>query len=127
MTSVESVRRLLLISNSTVYGGGYLEETGLTVEALSQFHTYSDPRRDPRQHTISTVFTAKAKGKPRPADDAARAGIFTEETLPSPLAFDHQRILEDYFAARSKQEYSPQSTQRSPRTIKNEIPLKKIL
>jgi len=91
------------------------EETGLTVEALSQFHTYSDPHRDPRQHTISTVFTAMAKGKPRPADDAARAGIFTEGSLPSPLAFDHQKILEDYFAARSKQEYSPQSTQRSPR------------
>ncbi len=80
------------------------EETGLTVEALSQFHTYSDPRRDPRQHTISTVFTAKATGKPRPADDAARAGIFTEENLPSPLAFDHQRILEDYFAARKKRQ-----------------------
>jgi 8-oxo-dGTP diphosphatase len=91
------------------------EETGLVVEALSQFHTYSDPRRDPRQHTISTVFTAKAQGKPRPADDAARAGIFIEENLPFPLAFDHQKILEDYFATRSKQEYSPQSTQRSPR------------
>jgi len=78
------------------------EETGLTLEAVSQFHTYSDPRRDPRQHTISTVFTAKAQGKPRPADDAARAGIFTEENLPSLLAFDHQKILEDYFATRKK-------------------------
>ncbi len=73
------------------------EETGLRVRALSQFHTYSDPRRDPRQHTISTVFTAKAVGKPRPADDAADAGIFAEENLPFPLAFDHQKILEDYF------------------------------
>ncbi len=78
------------------------EETGLTVEELSQFHTYSDPQRDPRQHTISTVFTAKAKGQPRPADDAARAGVFTEKSLPSPMAFDHQKILEEYFAARKK-------------------------
>lgn len=78
------------------------EETGLEVEALSQFHTYSDPRRDPRQHTISTVFTAKAEGRPRPGDDAARTGIFTAKDLPSPMAFDHQEILEDYFAMKKK-------------------------
>jgi 8-oxo-dGTP diphosphatase len=76
------------------------EETGLAVQALSQFHTYSDPRRDPRQHTISTVFTAKAKGQPCPGDDAARTDIFTEKTIPSPMAFDHQKILEEYFARR---------------------------
>jgi 8-oxo-dGTP diphosphatase len=77
-----------------------LEETGLEVTDLTQFHTYSDPERDPRRHTISTVFTARAKGKPRPADDAERAGIFTEENLPGPLAFDHEKILQDYFAAK---------------------------
>ena len=76
------------------------EETGLAVETLSQFHTYSDPRRDPRHHTISTVFTAQAKGRPRPGDDAERTGIFTEKNLPSPIAFDHQEILEEYFAAK---------------------------
>jgi len=77
-----------------------LEETGLQVTDLTQFHTYSAPERDPRRHTISTVFTARAKGKPRPADDAERAGIFTEESLPGPLAFDHEKILQDYFAAK---------------------------
>ncbi len=88
------------------------EETGLRVRALSQFHAYSDPRRDPRQHTISTVFIAKAVGNPRPADDAARAGIFTEENLPSPLAFDHRKILEDYFA-KKKRLHSPQRSQKN--------------
>ena len=78
------------------------EETGLKVEAISQLHTYSDPQRDPRQHTISTVFTAKAKGLPRPGDDAERTGIFTAKKLPFPLAFDHEKILRDYFAARKK-------------------------
>ena len=39
-----------------------LEETGLKIELLGQFHTYSDPLRDARQHNISTVFIAKAKG-----------------------------------------------------------------
>ena len=85
------------------------EETGLEVEAVEQFHTYSDPRRDPRRHTISTVFTAKAQGMPRAGDDAGMVRIFTEENLPRPLAFDHEQILRDYFAKR----HSPQSTQRS--------------
>jgi ADP-ribose pyrophosphatase YjhB (NUDIX family) len=73
------------------------EETGLEIEAAEQFHTYSDPRRDPRRHTISTVFTARARGKPRAGDDAERAGIFGEKNLPLPLAFDHEQILWDYF------------------------------
>ncbi len=75
-----------------------LEETSLRVRLLEQFHTYSDPRRDPRHHTVTTVFIARAAGSPRGADDAVRAGIFTEETLPSPLAFDHGQILREYFA-----------------------------
>ncbi len=73
------------------------EETGLGVESLKQFHSYSDPRRDPRQHNISTVFTAKAQGIPRAGDDAGMVRIFTEENLPRPLAFDHEQILGDYF------------------------------
>ncbi|MDI6756020.1 MAG: NUDIX hydrolase [Thermodesulfobacteriota bacterium] len=79
------------------------EETGLEVEDISQFHTYSDPERDPRQHTISTVFTVRAKGRPRPGDDAECTGVFTEKNLPLPLAFDHEKILRDYFATRKKQ------------------------
>ena len=79
------------------------EDTGLEVEELSQFHTYSDPQRDPRQHTISTVFTAKATGEPQPGDDAARTEIFSERNLPSAIAFDHRKILKEYFAARKKQ------------------------
>jgi ADP-ribose pyrophosphatase YjhB (NUDIX family) len=76
------------------------EETGLGIESARQFHAYSDPLRDPRRHTISVVFWARAKGKPRAGDDAEKAGIFGEETLPSPLAFDHEKILKDYFSAK---------------------------
>ncbi|MEW5724629.1 MAG: NUDIX hydrolase [Thermodesulfobacteriota bacterium] len=74
------------------------EETGLEVELTGQFRAYSDPGRDPRQHTITFVFLARAEGRPRGQDDAARAGVFSPDNLPSPLAFDHGRILEDYFA-----------------------------
>jgi len=77
-----------------------LEETNLEVELVRQFHTYSDPGRDPRQHTASTVFIARASGIPKGADDALQAKIFTRENMPK-LAFDHAVILEDYFSARA--------------------------
>lgn len=76
------------------------EETSLEVRLIRQFHTYSDPGRDPRGHTVSTVFIARAEGAPRAADDAAGVDIFTKETLPKELTFDHAKILEDYFQRR---------------------------
>ena len=72
------------------------EETGLDVELLEQFFTYSDPRRDPRKHTLSTVYLARAKGEPRGADDAAEARAFALDALPDALCFDHGTILADY-------------------------------
>ncbi len=76
------------------------EETSLDVELTGQLGAYSDPSRDPRQHTISVVFTARATGTPVGADDATEARVFTRETLPAGLAFDHGRILEDYYDRR---------------------------
>ncbi len=76
------------------------EETGLTVTLLGQFHTYSDPRRDPRQHTITTVFVAQAAGFPQAATDARRLAIFAPEHLPPVLAFDHHLILAEYLKVR---------------------------
>lgn len=75
-----------------------LEETGLIVSHLRQFHTYSDPARDPRHHTVSVVFLATATGRPVGNDDAAEARVFALESLPTPLAFDHGQILADYAA-----------------------------
>jgi ADP-ribose pyrophosphatase YjhB (NUDIX family) len=75
------------------------EETSLTVELISQLRAYSDPSRDPRHHTISVVFTARAAtGVPRAADDAVEIGIFNHANLPETLAFDHEKILRDYFS-----------------------------
>ena len=76
------------------------EETGLTVTLLGQFHTYSDPRRDPRQHTITTVYVAQGEGQPEAADDARRLAIFAPEQLPPVLAFDHSLILAEYLKVR---------------------------
>jgi 8-oxo-dGTP diphosphatase len=78
------------------------EETSLEVELLGQFHTYSDPRRDPRQHNISTVFVARADGTPKAADDAGSLAIFRPADLPEDLAFDHGQILADYLKTRDQ-------------------------
>ena len=76
------------------------EETGLDVEITEMFHCYSDPRRDPRGHTVSTVFVGRASGDPTAGDDAAGVGTFALGELPE-LAFDHHLILSDYRAWRS--------------------------
>jgi ADP-ribose pyrophosphatase YjhB (NUDIX family) len=77
------------------------EETGLAVTLLGQLHTYSAPDRDPRQHTITTVYVAVADGIPQAADDARNLAIFVPDNLPENLAFDHQRILSDYLQVRA--------------------------
>lgn len=74
-----------------------LEETSLNVRLKNQLHAYSDPRRDPRKHTLSVVFVAEAEGAPEAKDDAKGAGVFTEKDLPEPIVFDHRQIIMDYF------------------------------
>lgn len=76
------------------------EETGLAVELVEQFHVYSDPSRDPRQHTMSVVFLATAKGEPQAGDDAKNIGIFESWRVPGNLCFDHDRVLGDYWRYR---------------------------
>lgn len=74
------------------------EETGLDIEIVELFHVYSNPKRDPRQHTVSTVFIARATGTPVGGDDAARCIVCKPDALPGPLVFDHATILADYVA-----------------------------
>lgn len=77
------------------------EEISLDVEIKGQFHSYSDPARDERFHTVTTVFIASAEGIPKAADDAKHTGVFTKDTLPESLAFDHGKIISDYFRYRN--------------------------
>jgi 8-oxo-dGTP diphosphatase len=71
------------------------EETGLDVTLVDLLYVYSDPRRDPRRHTVSTVYLGQADGEPAGGDDAAEARAFRWTDLPAPLAFDHGEILAD--------------------------------
>lgn len=82
------------------------EETSLDIRLQCQMHTYSNPKRDPRKHTISTVFIAQAKGNPVARDDAQEIKVFNKDELKFPLAFDHEKILADYFERKNKKEKS---------------------
>jgi ADP-ribose pyrophosphatase YjhB (NUDIX family) len=75
------------------------EETELEIKDLKQFHVYSAPGRDPRFHTLTVVFTARASGTPRAASDAHDIGLFARGGIPE-LAFDHKQILDDYYNKR---------------------------
>ena len=77
-----------------------VEETGLEIDRLVQMHTYSDPARDPRRRTVTTVFVGKPRGIPRAGDDAREVGIFPLDALPEAICFDHREILEDFRARR---------------------------
>jgi len=76
------------------------EETSLDVELVAQLFTYSDPKRDPRQHTASTVYACRVPAgvDPKAADDAKDARWFAEREIPwGLLCFDHALIVRDYF------------------------------
>jgi 8-oxo-dGTP diphosphatase len=73
------------------------EETGLEVTLGGLLGVYSDPARDPRGHTVTIAYVARARGEPVARDDAA-AILVADPVSPPPLAFDHGRILADYVA-----------------------------
>jgi 8-oxo-dGTP diphosphatase len=77
------------------------EEVSLKVDLIEQFHVYSDPNRDDRQHTIAIVFIATATGTPQAADDAKNLGVFHLWEIPQSLCFDHDRILKEYWQYRN--------------------------
>ena len=77
-----------------------LEETGLEVEIRYLLGCYSDPSRDQRLHTISSVFVAKAQGRPVAGDDAKDVVLVDPENVGFRLCFDHERIIGDYLEAR---------------------------
>lgn len=79
------------------------EETSLDIDIRYLLGVYSDPKRDPRAHTMSTVYVAQGKGTLKAADDAKNARIFKEEQVPwGQMAFDHGKILMDYYERKKR-------------------------
>lgn len=72
------------------------EETGLDIRLTGLVGVFSAPGRDPRFHTITTVFSAEADGEPCAGDDAGEVCIFTAGTLPDDIAFDHRDVINKY-------------------------------
>lgn len=83
------------------------EETGLRVSLTALLGCYSDPRRDPRGHTVSAVYVAEARGEPEARDDAKHVAVFTLVDLPDTLAFDHALIAADYAQFRQSGRVAP--------------------
>lgn len=75
------------------------EETGLDVDLCKIVGVYSDPKRDPRGHTVTICYLAKRVGGELKADtDASDVQCFLKaEILKLKLAFDHEIILKDAF------------------------------
>ena len=84
-----------------------MEEISLGVTLTTLLGCYSDPARDPRNHTVSAVYVAEARGKPCAADDAAAVQEYLPTALPASLAFDHGLILSDYLKFRQRGELTP--------------------
>lgn len=83
-----------------------LEETGLDVTLAGLLGVYSDPKRDPRGHTIAIVYVATARGEPVAGDDAAGVLVADPERVPS-LIGDHGQIVADYLAWRRARDRDP--------------------
>jgi ADP-ribose pyrophosphatase YjhB (NUDIX family) len=100
------------------------EETSLEVQLLGQFRAYSDPGRDPRLHTISMVFLARASGEPRAGDDARAVAVVDPRDRGLRLAFDHRRILDDYLESlkRRKPCLNPTTRPGTKKTISSRSP-----
>jgi 8-oxo-dGTP diphosphatase len=78
-----------------------MEEIGLEIELVELLGVYSDPTRDPRQHTMSVVYIATATGDPKAGDDAKQVHIVNLCEIPANLCFDHGKILADYVKYRN--------------------------
>jgi 8-oxo-dGTP diphosphatase len=81
------------------------EEANVELTNLRQFHVYSDPKRDPRFHTVSVVFMAATDTAPKAGDDAKEAKLYERADIfeliqEEEICFDHGKILEDYFRIR---------------------------
>jgi len=81
------------------------EEINLNVELRDILSVYSNPHRDPRTHTISTVFVAQGEGILKPGDDAIEARVFKLDRVPEKMVFDHKQILSDYLKKYAASKY----------------------
>lgn len=83
------------------------EEVYLDVKLTALLGIYSNPKRDDRGHTVAAVYIAEAIGLPEAADDAKYCKVFSLDSIPKLLAFDHDQILIDFQAYRETGQIAP--------------------
>ena len=73
------------------------EELGIKVKIKKLIGVYSDPKRDPRYHTVSVVYYCqKNKGKIKLNYESSEFKFFSLKNLPKKIGFDHRKILSDF-------------------------------
>ena len=81
------------------------EETGLETKPVKLTGAYSDPKRDPRGHTISIAYLLKIiKGNLKITPEAKEVRFFALNNLPEDMAFDHEKIVCDAKIKADKQD-----------------------
>ena len=79
------------------------EELGVSVKIKKIIGVYSNPKRDPRYHTVTIAYLLKkGKGKIRLNEEAPEFKYFSLEKLPQNIGFDHKEILRDLKRLRNK-------------------------
>lgn len=78
------------------------EETGYAISIDRMLGVYSAPDRDPRSHVISVVYAGHLRRPSpvqQPTSEVKSVRFFSQNEIPSPLVFDHQQILQDYWSS----------------------------
>lgn len=87
-----------MLSQTAIREG--FEESGLCMVIEAVLGTYADVNRDPRGHSISTVFICRARGKSKDEHEKTKVIFLTKEEvleMKNRFVFDHFQILQDYF------------------------------
>ena len=78
------------------------EETGLEGAYIKQFHTFSDPNRDPRERVLTVAYYALVRMQEvQGGDDAAKAELLPEKFTIKELQLLYEAILDVKFDRRN--------------------------
>jgi 8-oxo-dGTP diphosphatase len=77
------------------------EETGIEGHSPRLIGVYSDPARDPRHHVVSIAYLVQPRSHAVHAGDDAASAEFVANWDQQPLAFDHQKVIDDALGVRA--------------------------
>ena len=72
------------------------EELAINTKIKNLIGVYSDPKRDPRYHSVSVAYELKRQGGEISLNEEASAyDFFHMDNLPRKVGFDHRKIIKD--------------------------------